>query len=68
MNDIYIARLPCGCVIDVQEVFEDETDAVWLYHASGNGWIITRQCADETIVDECKDMIQMRPLTTKRMF
>jgi hypothetical protein len=54
-EEIYIARLPCGCVVSSCEVWGDDTDALWLYQARGNGWTIERAKAEQPIVMECQE-------------
>ena len=52
---IYIARLPCGCVVSSCEIWDDDTDALWLYQACGNGWTVERVSVDTPIVLDCSE-------------
>lgn len=54
-DDVYIARLPCGCVVSSCEIWNDDTDALWLYLAQGNGWTVERVSADMSIDLDCKE-------------
>jgi hypothetical protein len=54
-DECYIARLPCGCVVSSCDIWDDETDALWLYQASGNGWTMERVREGESIVMDCPD-------------
>jgi hypothetical protein len=66
---MYLARLPCGCIVSACDVSDDETDALWLYHASGNGWTI--ECVEEGAAIEdgqCADMKRDARLQQMSMF
>ena len=52
---IYIARLPCGCVVSSCEIWDDDTDALWLYQALGNGWTVERVEAGAPIDMDCQE-------------
>ena len=52
---VYIARLPCGCVVSSCEISHDDTDALWLYLAQGNGWTVEQVAIDQVIALDCQD-------------
>ncbi len=47
---IYIARLPCSCVIDAND---NEYDLFWFYLMRGNGWTVERVEKGQKIEYEC---------------
>jgi hypothetical protein len=67
---IYIARLPCGCVIDACE--EGDNEMMWVRGWVKNGWIVTREtpCTEiESACPTCKRIIEEHtPRQTMRMF
>jgi hypothetical protein len=48
---IYIARLPCGCVVDACPEHEDVR--LWLYGCLGNGWAVERIDPSDPIEGDC---------------
>lgn len=65
---IYVARLPCGCVIESCPVWDDETDITWLYRMRGNGWAVSVHSIHDELVETCEQGTIATPLTTRRMF
>lgn len=62
---IYLARLPCGCVISS---CDDETGLLWFYLVIGNGWTIEILEAGQAFESECADCQAAQPLKTQWMF
>ena len=65
-TQIYIARLSCGCVIDLCPVSDDDT--LWLHSVRGNGWDIEIVDGTSSIQFDCDDLASVRPLKTMNMF
>lgn len=63
-----LARLECGCVVDACDVSDDDTDAQWLYHVMGNGWIVERVEGDATIESDCPDAKHAAPYKQASLF
>lgn len=67
-QSVYIARVPCGCVIDFHLISEDVSDVLWLYSVRGNGWAVERVDIDTPVQMDCTEAANNRPLRTMNMF
>jgi hypothetical protein len=67
-TSVYIARVSCGCVIDIHPVWEDVSDILWLASVRGNGWTVERVDIDTPVQMDCTEAANNRPLRTMNMF